>query len=599
MRDFQTKTHKRIKRLGFKFFREIARKAKNEDYDYIVLTTRRCFCFFSSIENAKNFTKKIWCFFNHKATNRIKKTVISSQKVDLIGADFAGKTVLLVDDIMIHGQAVYNIYERIKNYNAKDIDTFVLIRNIEAPDYYYFKTKKDYNYIHGYANFDWKEISNSIVSYLHKSSQLYLSFIYGFKVSKNDLKIFIKDNENSLIKPEIDYSNIVFYNSYESENLPQYYFYKFNNPHSSIKYVAFRIYPSAHNKNSAHIVPYIELADMPIVVLNKIWDKLVKKLKTVNSFSDKMLKTTCEEQYKIITAIASYDFFKHVFKGKYTETKEIDRSYIDNFISEIDNCIDFNVIEFIEDCYNAHNFSIKDLTPNERISKKLSETKDSGNVYEVLKRFFYTVSELEEDIYKDLISKGIKEGHLVTDNISLSSYRKPLPTSSLYNKFINYEKYEMYAILLFLLDNGVCSYVIESFDNVVYTAIKVGEQSYHLFADLCKCSSKAVYFLISYFNDKIKKENFNFNFLELFIEQFESEYKSYSSEEKKLVGDLESIKHVILSPSKDFSANYFGLLDRANCILKPEEKEMEKRIMNTFCKIMRNIVEQRILSHDN
>ncbi len=557
MDNFYENELKDIKKIGFTFFKSLVKKVRQNDYSYIVIGSRSCLSFLSAIE--KDIKNTIWYNINIKTINKMKNIMISSEKIDLIGFSFGGENVLLIDDSMFHGITLANKFDEIKKYFPRAIDTLTLNYLVEAPDYYYFRTRTyGRYYIYGldgtYSNIH----STSIMSYIHQSSQIYSSNIYGFYVPENDFNSFIENN-NHFTEQKIDYDKLCSFKLYENFNEPRYYFYNFEKPLKSIRYAVFKVYyPKDYQKgknNKLLVVPYVELKNLRISVINMIWDKILKFKGINNEYFKELMNSNSRDKYRIITAIVSYELFRNFFDNSYLETKEIDLSYINNFIELVDsiiitnfNSINTTILDTIEECFCSEKSDIAvafKFYNSEIMPKLLPNNNEKGEIYEIIKRYFFKVYASKENEFKKLIEAGIVDKKLTKDFVAASSFNKSLPISCLYS---NLEKFncnmnEIYAILLFLLDTDVCTTSIEANTDIGYRTINVGKESYHLFADLCKFSTPIIRMILNNPGSPFHSENtFNFN---LFIDKLEKEYPKLEENKIKNMGDLDSLICVI------------------------------------------------------
>ena len=159
--------------LLFKCFAEEIKKLLHENqYDYVVLTTRRCFCLIVAVQRKyKIFSNDEW------------NKIISSQAIKI--ENFKNKSIALIDDVMIHGTSVWNIYNKLQEANAKNIDTFVLAKSVEYPDFYRIQTGKPYKQMLLLSQDDWQYLSNEIVYYFYNNNVPYVSYVYGVEILEN------------------------------------------------------------------------------------------------------------------------------------------------------------------------------------------------------------------------------------------------------------------------------------------------------------------------------------------------------------------------------------------------------------------------------
>lgn len=572
-----TQDDMQIESLSFELLQGIINeyKEKKGSYDYIILTTRRCFCLFYSINKNSNIQKqhKLWFLKNSKYLKEVEQKIISSQKVDMIGKQFKDCSVLLVDDIMIHGQTMFNYFERITNFGAKNIDTLVLIRNVEFPDYYFLKTNKEYFKIHQKVNWDWRILSNNIVSYLHNQGQLYVSYVYGFNVDESTLKEVI--NSENLECCKVDFSNHIKHKLYVENCQPKYYFIPKYSKYSFIEQAFLRVYPIYNNSSKEYrIIPYIELSRFKCENLQEIWNKIwigdkPEELKAIN---------TVEDIYKFLTAFLSIILCKTLFsKEKLSiETPEIDKSLVDGLYEIVEKHVSQEVLEIIEKEYQ--NLEVAINAPqfyNNRIGKISFDTISSNfDAIEKIKQYFYSVSNEEESNFNKMVSNILENPNDSSNNVTSVS----IDATNLYKLIPEQFKKECLGFLFYLLDSGVASHVVRTFgigkDKYVSTSIKAGEQSYHLFSDLSGSAIRPIYFLLT------RLEKFDD------LDEVQKIKNTFIKKLKEIdIQNINSIEYVLTNPPVNLKADYFGIIKHRNNALTQMERNEEQHIIEILKEI--------------
>lgn len=561
----------KIYELGGEFFNKIIELYRKNAYDYLILTTRRCFCLFYALFDDKVFEKNF--ILNLSVNDRdilekIKSCAISSQKVNVLGQDIENKKVLLLDDVMIHGHALHELYKTTESYNPDILDTLVLIRNIEWPDYYFSSTKKEYYYVEKLLNYEWRKISNLIIKYLHHQGHSYTSYVYGIETLNSIIDESIEE-KNALIEIPLDFNELETYQEYKMDRYPQYYSVR-NFNYNFIDQVLIRRYKPSKDNDKSIIVPYIQLKDMNEETLNTIWDNLCKTENTINKLSDFI---SIEDRYKVLTAICCICLYQKLFGSISNFNNIVDRSFKSDFLKVISDDIFNDIFDIIQNSYTAIETDNRDLLMSNCFfkaknnyftthSEKTMETVDFLSVY------FYLVTETEDLMYEKNCSNY---GYMKP--IFYSKFLKLLNNSdfTIDNNYIN-------AILMYFSDIGIISYVTQKNSANVGTALKTGEQSYHLFKKISGDAYKAVYVLLNYINTLHKESE-----KEIFKEKFTKNL----TEEIMISEDTKNrIRFFLYNPPAKVNESYFGVLDEVNSSKDKEKIANANFILNAIIKIM-------------
>lgn len=551
-----------IYKTGKLFFKKIMFLYKSNEYDYVILTTRRCFCLFFALYNDVKFIEK----FDPKEKEMLSKiveSIISSQKIKIVGNLFNNKKVLLLDDVMIHGHAVYRIYKSINSYNPQKIDTLVAIRNIEIPDFYFNSVGEKYYSVEEMLSADWRKLSNSIVKYLHFRGQCYTSYIYGIKTKQSKL-----NDIQSLSEIKIDFKELETYS--EFGQYPVYYSWDLYTQFNFIQSALIRKYQLPDDNENCLIVPYIQLSDFETIKLDIIWNELMESI-AEKACELSYIKTT-EDKYKALTAICSICLYKKLFGSVETYNNIIDKSFVPDFLKIIAE--NFNIKEvfsIIEKHFNVTENSLPKTLMKVSFTTALENSfEDNSDIYNFLKTYFYIVTRDEDKAYQE--------------HTDYYDYLKPIFASDfnylLNNNFDNINKNIVCAILMFLADIGVLSYISVA-DKVgrVGSCIKTGEQSYHLFINIAKHSYKAVYVVLSHISRIKNNEDKN---------EFITEFKRKLQSSKISFLDQQRILFLINYPPIDLSESYFGVLDEKEASIGKSVKEKTNEVLFETLELLKN-----------
>ncbi len=563
--------------LAISFFKRIIELDKSNKYDFLVLTTRRCFCLFFALLQDSVFLTKFSEYSNEQNYLKvIEEKAISSQKIDILNNEFSEKNILILDDIMIHGHAVFDIYQQILSFLPQNIDTLVMIRNIENPDCYYREINKTYYYIQKLPNTEWREISNNLVQYLHDMGHCYTSYIYGFTVPTAEVhKSLQKSLQNSFTnKIDLNLSSYVSYKEFKSNSYPNYYKVKMSYPF--VKKAILRTYELTGEQHKSRVIPYVELKEFNSDALEKSWKKIWFGEEIPSELHS--LKTK-KDKYRALAAICSISLYRMLFKDLSLEcTYELDKSFVSGFVdivlSHTNEKRVFNIIEkcFLDIQLQSSNTlmekTLKCFNLCEYINKNDNEEK---LILNYLQKYFYIVTE-QEEVYKK------------SNNWNNCCELKPIATSMFYllsnEKCLNYKQTSIFdGILTYFMDVGIFSHVVEDLDDdVVGTCLKAGEQSYHLFADISKNAYRAIYILLKYLNrindDKLKNR-IVFNFL------VNLKRSNNISEEYR-----EIIEFFVKHPPVDLNESYYGVLKERNKNITKSDETVAIQIIQEIYKIM-------------
>ena len=543
----------------------------------MVLTTRRCFCLFFALLHDQNFCTKLLESDEHEYLSVIEEKAISSQKIDILGNTICEKNILILDDIMIHGQAVYEIHNQILKYSPKNIDTLVMVRNIENPDHYWSNTQKDYYYIKKLPNTEWRGISNNLVKYLHDIGQCYTSYIYGFTVPVSKIKQSLKNSLKSCFAKKINLklSSYVSYEEFCDNNYPTYYTIPIS--YSFVKKAILRIYKLPKNNKECRVIPYVELKEFNSEVLENSWKKIWFNEKIPKELST--LKTN-KDKYRALVAICSLSLYKELFNDVPIEcTYELDKSFVPNFVDIVlSNTSEKRVFNIINNCFSTTSLKVSKSLMENILSETpkldyyiVNKWNTEKFILKYLQRYFYLVTEKEE-YYKRI------------DNLNEFLELRPIPTSIFYllsnEKGLNDKRTAILdGILTYFMDVGVFSHVVEELDgNVVGTCIKSGEQSYHLFADISQNAYMSLYMLLKYINDIDgfeEKQEFTSHFLKKLPKS-----KSINKEYKEI------IEFFIKNPPIDLEESYYGVLNEKSQNTTKHDEKVAVKLMREVYKIM-------------
>lgn len=562
---------KQIKNID-SFFNSILDALNN--YDYLVLTTRRCFCLINCLMSIYKPKKDL-------DYNKI----ISSQAINIYGNKLKGKKILLCDDIMIHGQSVYRLYKLIKTYCPDELDVLLMLRNIEKPDYFKIKASHNYKTISYVSYTDWRRFSNNIVRFIHSTECLYVSYVYGYRMPQNKCYELVS-SKNKFKKLSLKNNLFAHEYYYDDTHEPEYYIINdfkksFNNifKFNYVNYATFRIY-QIPNTSECWVVPYFELKDLSCQQLEGTF----KQFEQQNELF-KMISDPCD-RYKALTAIVSILMSKELFPeiefNQYT--RYIDKSFFEDFhdcVIKLNPQEIFEILEKNINCNISWTPSIEEQ--NSIIYSNLTKSfNDSQSEIELeFKKYFAIINKEEEESYRELAKLSIQTSYF-NDHVTGNQKFIPIRITDFQEKVLsNYALDDYIKNVLYFMDSGAISLISQTFGNeekYVGAFAKAGEQSYHLFADIAGVYFTAFYFVYSFINEHIKDVNKQKAFIKAFIETIDKSYSNYL--------DSTVFRFLFDVNFKSLESYYFGLKNA-----KTKEYIKKKSVddkLKLVCEIIKN-----------
>lgn len=527
-------------------------------YDIVILTTRRCFDLVSCIyKNSFNTDEKYIASW---------KKIISSQSISINKDRMANKSVLLVDDIMIHGKAVYSLYSKIKDYNAEKVDTFVLARNVEIPDFYRI-VSGDYECLYRLSQDKWLDLSNKIVEYFIKNNQTYVSYVYPIKGDSTELV----NNALELKEIEYDESFDVFDNLSgfsTKETKISYYDVNSNLTKSN---VFFREYTLSDK--TTYTVPYCILNTFESEILQNSWEYLLNKY-NVNGKLKELIKDSVDI-YKCYTLILCLYLFNNSKNLNYSQ--EIEKSFYEGFYNDITELIE-QIRESGCNTFEQLEVLIKEtgLEPSDKVEFKLLKhyefPKEGFKSNNGFREYISNITEQEDEIFKGNLDKYCNNKSALLQSYIVNNEYIPI---SLILENLECDVNSFIAFVILLSDAGAVSFNIgkKKIDDVEYvtTVIKTGEQSYRL----RHADNPEAYLIANKFYDFYKLLNGQ---------------KALTSDE---IDDY--IKH--LKAEKKNSADNF--INQIKIILSKIIEEDKYSVLNKYKVLMKTVPQDRIKEYSD
>lgn len=566
-------TEKDMQVLCDTFFEKIA---TFENYDYIIFVARRCF----NIYKVYNCIKHL----DYKAN------VFSSRAIDIIGNDFFEKRVLICDDVLIHGKALYKLKNKILKYNPKCIDIRVIIQKYDGYDIANKILKLNAKCEKLSSEHQWKEESKQIMKLIQTIPRANVSYVLdgNLTIDQNLVSHVI----STISKTDFDskYLNIKIGTSY-------YIFQKNTEYNSLVDFSVLRIYTNetdsiTTDKINLSVVPYIQLKSLSENNINYIWERICKDAISICSNNEKnniLIKKiqSLSDKFRAITTIFSVLLWKNELNKFFNikinwDYSNLDKSYFDGFSQIfIDPIFNQNIYT---DLYNDE-ISIDDtkveLSEN-RYEDILKETNSwynrrfdivpAGNsnninfekfINSIIDQYIQVVSDREESEFCKFIAQNSQEIYSNEQYLSYCyngiSFERFIEFMLNFtkNEFINRCDSNTICIQLrsdFYIRNLLIAYTINKLDlgyislntiisdnNLGFYSFKTGEASWEL---VFKNHQEVFWPLVKAFDfsQRLKHSALFENGSQLYFEQI---YNEYSKSELNNIIPVEYLKNVL------------------------------------------------------
>ncbi len=443
-----------------KFFYDIHENSK--DVDVVVFTTRRSHLLYCLFREYFFFTKSK-C-----------KYMIDDKAVHYYSEIIYNKKCLIVDDILIHGRALKNVFDRISQKKPSEIKQLVYAKSRRA-----FNNKVD-SLKDNLDDRDWELLSNKIVAALILTSTPYASYIFSFskfmkykqyKQLINDLKKVYKENE--VINLELsETGNSSEINSIINKNIEGTIFNCTNNGvYKNLDFSCVRIY---YNKilNKCTIVPFLIIPEMSEKEVNELCNSLFDKDLLIT-------KNNCiEGKCRGITSILSYYIFKKLsntsnkiknFQWK-CNYKDICMSYYERFWKEIKQTyrkINLETVKLNKNRYsNYDSYLVNGLREDNDVYKlgieEIINDTNSKYYFNELKN----ISDDEKELIKNYLAYVSIKEEIILNNGCQEKQRGiaiPYLYNMLFTSFKGFSNFKFYSYLIECADTGLITIFIDSF----------------------------------------------------------------------------------------------------------------------------------------
>lgn len=230
---------------------------------YKILRARRCqvlfYIFYPIILLEEEELKANGIFISHNSMIKHKESILNS-------------SALLVDDILIHGRGLKQIYEILdENYEHENITTFVLYQSKDAK-----KTDKRFwekvRCIREVFDWEWVELSCQFVNMIYASTSPYISFVGSYvkfgngKYNICESSFLVHDNTNDAQKQQGEKAIVL----YEKNGMLPFF--------TRLSYdCCLRIYENEEVEKATYI-PYVFLKNFDVKTIKKLFGWICEKI---------------------------------------------------------------------------------------------------------------------------------------------------------------------------------------------------------------------------------------------------------------------------------------------------------------------------------
>lgn len=501
LKEFGLKEYERM----YNFFLEVI---VSDHYDYKIIKTRRAFVLFQLFLSL--FKSQYWNKFDQNFDEQFHDSLNSIYNDCILGnteciSQFAGKKILIVDDILIHGRALGKFIDRLKSVvEIKNISVAVLMRNgnaecvsddlkkaLEKLDEDYLSNSDGENFLKCHIEYDessWQTFSNKIVNVIQQSGIAYSVFVPQYRATSESL--VIPDDIYQVVPDPLEIQEI-------SALKMSFFFWKGGQNRESKNIVFFlRKYTFASGETL-----YVPLALLPTITAEQ-YEKILAELRK-SFYKNKgcaMLDTCVVDVaadkngekikfgYKLLTYLLSDLVYRIFAKKMQIEAAEIPEFLLNATFGE-EISMDLRALaKHVNELQLDEMFKlvekIDDLCEPKMISNESSDLFNGLCLTVDLKRSTTTTKTIDSLIrtYIDEIHQK-NEGRARKKQSRLEGIYWSTMHGSFFSKLSADWKQEIYLVarLCSKWDSGAASYIVEYHEDsgVVGGSIIDGEQAYH------------------------------------------------------------------------------------------------------------------------
>ena len=531
----------------YSFFEEVL----SYEYDYIILMSRRCLVLYQIfmlffILDEKNFSSSA--------------TVLSDHAFPFYYKQMQGKKIAIVDDILIHGRTISNLYDTIIKYCPTISPTIHIYMSDLNNNCLRDEIKKNmHSFCVAYQD-EWRNLSNKIVNCIFVSNTPYTSFVTAFfQYNSYNLLTDLKQIPSLSIIENTDYTQNLWdtksffccENNWNKKNI-----------FSSLSLgECIRIYWNS-KVHKLTVIPYVFIKNIKIdqsqTVFKEIADVLpdtfvkIKEIFLENSIEDEEERLLISYKMRLLTCILSNLYwrnFKERFQLKYDyyiDIDTLDKSFGIAIANELQEILFADLgglcnFEFDIKKISDDNDSFKDIL-NDVCNSNSNVAIEPQNF---LKRYFQKAWYEDERLAS--IGQDRHPGLLIEQ--FMDSAKNIIPNN-----------YQVLSYLVNAWDIGVATanYAVDKRKSVVGCFVTPGEQSYKLILEEYPFIMSSLIFVSKLIQpEDAKKDNFQFEkyretkLLEL-LDIFKKKY---------ILHDYEDIKNIICD-----NHGYLGSWDQVSVI---------------------------------
>lgn len=445
----------------YDFFLELLKK----DYDYIILMSRRCLVLFQLFMRFFSIEEDV-------DTKSVK--VISDQAVVNYLDSMNGAKVVIVDDILIHGRTIGNLYNSLQEKCVgieQDIQVYMSDSNVDCMSE---EIRNKVNLMCLTHKGEWRSLSNRIVGAIFAANEPYTSFVTSYSKRGENFAREL-DKRNKLRKIEITSlmqkkygmkSHVYFENKVERASV-----FRWLSAGEGV-----RIYWNKKIKKNT-VIPYVFVKCLTLKeaedVFSSISKALPKNMQEVKKLllTDNTEKDLVEFKMRLVTCILCNVYWQEfILENNVCEDFEID---IDTLVKGFGDKIAKELVLF-----NKSNISAILLLTG------AVKTKTIGTIEELEKilKSAYEKNENTRDIYRFYFQESwYLDEHRA---IKKENRHKGLLLESFLDVAEKFGKKDisLLAYLVEIWDNGMATanYVVDLEREIVGCYITPGEQSYKI-----------------------------------------------------------------------------------------------------------------------